>query len=472
MRQVVLVAGAGVGAAWLLPFRPPGLGAVLATALVGAAIVVARRGTDHGDHAWRWVFGALAASLAVLPLITDAAWVLALTVPASAGLVVLAAGGGRSWFAILAPALRAVVLTWDGIGAAGRAVRAAAPDRPRAARHLATGGLTVGLVLLFGTLFASADAVFAGLVDAVVPDVSLDGVVTRTVVGSVVAALTLGVVLLRPTPTDDDVHAPTVVLGGSQWVVPLGTLVALFAAFVLVQLGTLFGGDRVVQLTDGLTYAEHAREGFGQLLVAAVLTLAVIAAAGRYAPTEDAREERLQRGLFAALCGLTLVVLASALHRLSLYEAAFGFTRDRVTAFATILWLGALFVLVLVLGALRRTSVLPRAAVVLTAVALLCFALVRPDVLVAESNIERFAATGELDHEVLWTLSADAAPTIVARLPHDEAACVLSTGHPDDDPLAWNLSRARAETARASLTDDCRLDVTPEERARWTGESD
>ena len=75
-----------------------------------------------------------------------------------------------------------------------------------------------------------------------------------------------------------------------------------------------------------------------------MLTLAVIAGARRWARVGAAGTTWLLRALLAALCVLCLVVLASALKRLGLYEEAFGFTRLRLLADANILWLGAVLV--------------------------------------------------------------------------------------------------------------------------------
>lgn len=463
LRQVGLVGAAGVGAAVLLPFRSPGIAMVLTAYLIAGAVVVARRGEPdrERDAGWRWTCGALALALALLPAYTDAGWVLSLTIPASIGLAVLAAGGGRSWLGTIAPALRVAALSCTGIGAAGSTLRTAVPDATRAGRHLLTGALTIAVLVVFGALFTSADPVFARLIGALIPDVVLESLLGRLLITAAVAAASLALVLLRVDPADDEARPPSRTLTGTEWVVPLGALVALFSAFVLVQLGHWFGGDAVVQRTPGLTYAEHAREGFGQLLVAAVLTLGVIGTASRYAHPSSPPEERLRRSLFAGLCGLTLVVLASALHRLSLYEAAFGLTRDRATAFATILWLGGLFVLVLALGAARRSHHLPRAAVALTAVSLLTFALLRPDVMVARSNIERLEATGELEYQVLWTLSADAVPTIASSMDPDVAACVIAPTDATADRLSWNLARSRADRARGEVHGSCALDVEP-----------
>ena len=81
--------------------------------------------------------------------------------------------------------------------------------------------------------------------------------------------------------------------------------------FVAFQLTTLYGGNDYVLKTSGVTYAEYARSGFAQLIAAAALTLAVIAAAARYSP-----DSKLRRALLGALTVLTLVILASAYTRL------------------------------------------------------------------------------------------------------------------------------------------------------------
>jgi hypothetical protein len=102
-------------------------------------------------------------------------------------------------------------------------------------------------------------------------------------------------------------------------------------------------------------------------------------------------------------------VLASALRRLGLYEEAYGFTRLRLTAHAILLWLGALFCLVLLVGAVGGAW-LPRAAIAVTGAAVLVFALTDPDRRIAERNLDRFQRTGQIDRAYLAGLSADAAP--------------------------------------------------------------
>ena len=125
-----------------------------------------------------------------------------------------------------------------------------------------------------------------------------------------------------------------------------------------------------------------------------------MAGALRWARTEDRRQQRVLRALLCLLCLLTLVVLASALHRLGLYEQAFGFTRTRLAVHALLLFGGALFVLVLVALASDRRGWLAQATVLLAAFASLAFWVSDPDRRIAAHNVERYAATGRIDTEL------------------------------------------------------------------------
>jgi Domain of unknown function (DUF4173) len=149
---------------------------------------------------------------------------------------------------------------------------------------------------------------------------------------------------------------------------------------------------------------------------------------------------RLLRVLLGTLCVLTLVVVASALHRLQLYEDAFGLTRTRLAA-ETVSWgLGCLFALFLVAGLVRavRTQ-LPRLALSGIALGLVLFSLSNPDGRVAERNVDRWARTGDLDVAYVHGLSADAVPAL-AELPEPLRTLVL-------EPLAARLRESEPWTS-------------------------
>lgn len=161
-------------------------------------------------------------------------------------------------------------------------------------RWLRTGAVTAVLLVVFGSLLASADAVFATLI----PDLDLGELPGRLVLGALGALAALAVVSLAIAPpawSDATVGAPTPARRG-EWFVPVLALATLMASFLLTQLVTLIGGDDYVRSTAGLTYASYARQGFGQLVAVTALTLLVVAwfavRARAAAPTTPGAPER------------------------------------------------------------------------------------------------------------------------------------------------------------------------------------
>ena len=445
---------AGALAGMLLPLSPVGLGWVL----VALALAVAAALAQRSEHPIRSaLLGLLALALAASAALRDAGWVVAGELVAALVLGSIAMSAPRSWrangLAALAPLLRLPA----GPRRVGSAAVRALP-RGSGGHAVAVGRgllLTGALLTIFGALFASGDRAFAQLAGDLLPAVSaLEDAPLRLIVFGLVVALA-GALTESAAIADEPARGPLLRLGTIEWRLALGALNLLFGLFVGVQLAVLFGGDSYVRGTAGLTYAEYARSGFAQLVVVAILTLAVVAGALRWARTADARQARLLRALLATLCLLTLVVLASALHRLGLYEQAFGFTRARVAVHALLLFGGALFVLVLVALASGRGEWLPRATVALAGVCGFAFWVGDPDRRIAAHNVERYAQTGRIDTGYLSELSADAVPAL-ARLPAEQRDQALGEqrrrlADTRDGFAGANVARARARDAIAAL---------------------
>jgi hypothetical protein len=444
---------AGSLAAMLLPLSPAGLGwAIVAPALAAAAALAGRP-----PHPLRSsLLGLLALALAASAALRDAGWVVAGELVAALVLGSIAMSAPRTWRATAIAALAAARLASGArrvaVAALGALPRGSSAHAVAVGRGLALSG---ALVAIFGALFASGDRAFAQLAGDLLPAVpALDDAPLRLIVFGLVVALA-GALAQAAEVADEPARAPLLRLGRVEWRLALGALNALFALFVGVQLAVLFGGDGYVRETAGETYAEYARSGFAQLVVVAVLTLAVVAGALRWARTADARQARLLHALLGALCLLTLVVLASALHRLGLYEHAFGYTRTRLAVHALLLFGGALFVLVIAALATGRRDWLARATVALAGVFAVAFWVGDPDRRIAAHDVQRYEQTGRIDTGYLSGLSADAVPALL-RLPAPLRAEALGPqasrlARTRDGFAGANLARMRARDAIAAL---------------------
>ncbi len=244
-----------------------------------------------------------------------------------------------------------------------------------------------------------------------------------------------------------------------EWLVPVGGVVAVFTIFVVAQLTVMFGGHAYLRRTTGLTYADYVHQGFGQLTFATLLTLGVVAVAARKAPRATTGDRTLLRAVLGALCLLTLVVVASALYRMHVYEQAYGFTRLRLLVSVFEGWLGLVVLMVLGAGLRLRGAWVTRAVLLSGAACLLALAAINPDASIARHNIDRFERTGKIDTSYLAGLSADAVPELAGF--GLDPACLRHTTTSGDDWLEWNLGRRRAADALTAVPSGAGSDGCP-----------
>ncbi|WGY02064.1 DUF4173 domain-containing protein [Nocardioides sp. QY071] len=437
--------GAGLLGGLVLPERALGIGTFLVLLAAGAVVLGASR--DRRDP-FTVACAGLCVLLAATSVVRAAEWVVVLCLLAGGGVCVIGVTRGRSLGGFLLSGLMWPVAGLRGMPWLGRTI-GAIPVVGHGAALLRTLVWSVLGLVVFGALFASADALVAEWVDALLPDLTIDTFVLRAFVtvavgGTVLAAAYLS---LNPPRVDRATTGPRSVARRYEWLAPVLVVVAVFAVFLVAQATVVFGGHAYLQRTTGLTYAEYVHEGFAQLTVATALTLLVIAVAGRKAPRETASDRLWLRVALGALCAETLVVVASALYRMDVYQEAYGFTRLRLLVDVFEGWLGVLVLAVVVSGIGLRGAWLARFALISGVVGLLGLALVNPDAWIARHNLDRYDETGRVDWFYLRDLSDDAVP-VLAELTGNDRVCALAGREVGgDDWLEWNLGRARADHA-------------------------
>ncbi|KGN42990.1 DUF4153 domain-containing protein [Knoellia aerolata] len=449
----------GLLAAIMLPDRRIGMAAGLVALLSAVLILSASR---ERRTPWAIACVAVGVALTAMTVLRAAEWIMVLSAMIAALLLAATVTRARSFVSIPLSAMSWVLAGLRGLPLLGRTLSATS-RMPLLWPVLRTVAIAAVGLVLFGGLFASGDAIFGSWAQSLVPDLRWDSIIARVFIFVFVAGVSLagGYLALNP-PRIADLDVPRSAPVGHrwEWLVPLGVVIALFAAFLVAQATAMWGGHEYLRETTGLTYAEYVHQGFGQLTTATFLTFVVIGIATRKAPQASASDRFVLKVALVTLCVLTLAVVASALYRMSLYQEAYGYTTLRVLVDGFELWLGLLLVLMVVAVVRGRGTWLPRAALLSGALFFLGFGLMNPDAWVASRNLDRFEQTGELDTAYLSTLGPDATPAILDRLDDKQAACVLGWRQEydagRDDVLSWNISRDRAFDALegADLTVD------------------
>jgi hypothetical protein len=277
------------------------------------------------------------------------------------------------------------------------------------------------ILAVFTLLLAQADPVFGSFFDFLKLD--LDVVLSHVLIAGFFAWVVAGWLrrsLLAPPGADSPAIPVPLSLGATDLTLALGGLNLLFAVFVAVQIGWLYGGEALVLRTTGLSYAEYARRGFFELTGVAGLLLAVLLGAQALIPVSDSRALRLYRRLAVPLLVLLGAIMVSAGARMRLYIQYYGISTDRLYASAFMVWLAIVFVWLGLTVLRSRPRTFAAGLVVSGFAVLITLNLLNPDGFVARANLARGdpgrTGSGGADLRYVASLGGDAVPALVSAL--------------------------------------------------------
>lgn len=344
-------------------------------------------------------------------------------------------------------------IPWRHFAAAGGA-------RSRQIASISAGLLlALPVVVVFGALLTSADAVFDQLVRRLF-DWDIDQIVSHGIAIGFWSWLTAGFLrqtfLVKETSPVQQ-SAPPIgsmfSLGIVEIGVTLGALNLLFFAFVVVQFRYLFGGEEALRTVINLSYSEYARRGFFELVEVAALALPLLLAAHQVLKKNDVSHTRAFNALAAVTIGLLFVIMLSAVLRMKLYTDEFGLTELRLYTTAFMLWLALVFGWFGVTVLRGRRDRFAFGGLMAGFAVLIGLSVLNPDQLIVRVNAARVEAATPFDAEYPTRLSADAVPALIEALPAmtDEDRCIIGAwllrrwSPPQSvDLRTWNWSRAQA----------------------------
>ena len=290
--------------------------------------------------------------------------------------------------------------------------------------------ITLPLVLLFIGLFASADLVFRNMLtdmfDWEIEVESLSQVVRIALLTFLFGGVVFTYIFekrfvpkkktkldkiadnrnkdedrIKPNdesaPKKDKAVIPTIILG---------TLNALFAVFIVIQLMFLFGGHEIIEKYD-ITYADYVHQGFYQMVAIALLVLIISYAIFRFYKSDKLDFVKILNALFI---GQALIIVASALKRMFLYQEAYGQTQLRFLVWHFIIYIGLILLSLLVVLLLKKKYYLfMKVGLVISIVYLMFMTGINMQARIAEVNIDRYVSgqDDELDIQYLKLLSPD-----------------------------------------------------------------
>jgi hypothetical protein len=281
--------------------------------------------------------------------------------------------------------------------------------------------IALPLVIILAYLLSSADMVFRHRIISLFEPfefIKIFQYLFRLAIILIIAYLVAGILLHAALKSRDEKligeETPIVrpFLGFTEAAIVLGSVVALFLLFVIIQFEYFFGGEVNIGI-EGYTYSQYARSGFNELITVALISLLI--ALGFSAVTK--RENKFQRwtysGLSVAMLSEVIIMLVSAYQRLTLAIDWHGFSRLRLYPRVFMIWVGILFTAVILLEIFRRERYFALAAILASCGFAVTLGIFNIDGTIVTHNVFRAIQGKHFNVNHLTTLSPDAVPALV-----------------------------------------------------------
>jgi hypothetical protein len=354
-------------------------------------------------------------------------------------------------------------------------------------------GLVIALpiVAIFASLLSSADVIFGQRLNNFVEIFNLENLpeyIFRLIYILVIGYALAGIVLHAANESKDEKligeDKPTIppFLGFVESSIILGSVVILFTAFVVIQFQYFFGGETNINI-EGYTYAEYARNGFGELVAVAFFALLMLLTLSSITKRETELQRKIYSSFGVALVVLLLVMLFSAFQRLNLYEAVYGFSRVRTYTHVFLIWLGLLLVATIVLEILRKERNFAIALLLASFGFAISLPILNVDAFIVNQNIKRELTqldAVDLDSQYFIELSDDAIPPLVKALQssglpdsvHEKVAAALACIRHKrvQEEYKWqsfHLSNFNADNALLSVKDELDNYIINDTTSSW-----
>lgn len=371
------------------------------------------------DATSRWSFALLAFTVALMcvPGLTQSIWirlfnacVLAIVMPLT--FLLLSGYGGElfSPLGVLHGIATIFVEQFRRWPVLGRIISSCSKGREHSIRNIAIGAACASAILIVVVPpLASADENFSYLISQLfdsLTNINQARPIMNIIRFVLVVPITFSLLFALRHPRQKKA-SDTKKFQYSVSVATLNTMLvmldAVYLVFVAIQSSYLFGGKDTLERFGG--YATYARAGFFQLVAVTAINLIIVMVCIHL--RKDHGQTTSLLVLELVLIASTAIMLVSAAWRMSLYVGEYGLSRLRILTFWGMIVIAFLLVAT-VLKLFRQRTQLFRLALFGTLGLWLVFALIQPDAIIANVNVN-----GYLDGS---TNTVDA--QYIAELPH------------------------------------------------------
>ena len=327
--------------------------------------------------------------------------------------------------------------------------------------------ISVPLLIIVLLALSQADAVFGNLLEDFFDLIQIDTVikvVLLTLFGYFASYSVLHSLVKRELKEDctgNRTKEPIIAITFTS------VISVVYLIFCVIQILYLFMGN--MQLPEGYTYAQYAKQGFYELLFVCVMNLIILLVC-----ISLFKESNILKGILSVITVCTYIMIASSAYRMYLYVDAYHLTFLRLFVFFSLFVIAVLMVGIFI-TIFRDGFPLFRYCMVAITIFTIILSYSHPDYLIAKYNLKHMTPIveeGNTYRDVSYLcnhLCADAAPVLLqpetfkhllevepnqARWYYDDCYSDYEDGKMNVSLRTFNLSTFRYKKAFETLQQD------------------
>ncbi|MBQ8132722.1 MAG: DUF4173 domain-containing protein, partial [Bacilli bacterium] len=176
----------------------------------------------------------------------------------------------------------------------------------------------------------------------------------------------------------------------------------IYVLFDFIQIRSLI----FHRISMDIPYSTYARQGFFQLMAISVLNIIILLLSKR------SKSDKFIKGSSILMVVLTFIIIVSSFLRMSMYEAAYGYTLLRLLVYVTLITESILLIPTIIYILKKDFNVFAYYLGIITC----CYtilALFPVDNFIANNNIERYYKTDKIDVDYLMNSGCDNIPLLI-----------------------------------------------------------
>jgi hypothetical protein len=165
-------------------------------------------------------------------------------------------------------------------------------------------------------------------------------------------------------------------------------------------------------MSNGINYAEYARQGFFELMIVSIINIAIILISKKFEVKENEKDYKFINIMNVVMIFLTIIIIVSSFLRMNLYESMYGYTTLRLLVYI-VLMTETILMIPTIMYIFNSNFDIFKSYLYIILCAYVVANFMNMDYMIARRNVNRYYMNEKIDLDYLKNYSYGNIPVLV-----------------------------------------------------------